>query len=158
MSKKIIVQIMISAFAVIFLFSCSAAPEATSTQTISTTTPSVQVLKTTLGDFVIVSTRPVDEVRDSKAPEGYQFLLIGLERPGSQKLIPGEFLLEDFQKMVNENHDEIYISGKEGAQSFYSQMGGWLDDDFVVGFTVPVGETYTLYWPGNTPIPLKLEE
>ena len=152
------VWVFISIIAILLLPSCGFVPGSAETEVVNTTVPSQQNLKTTMGDFVIVSARLVDEVHDSKAPDGYNFLLIGLVRPDLQKLVPGEFSLETFQATIMESHDEIYILGKNGSQTFYSQMGGWVDDDFVMGFTVPLGETYTFYWPDNAPIPLQIEE
>jgi hypothetical protein len=38
-------------------------------------------------------------------------------------------------------------------------MSGWVEDEFAMGLRVPLGaETYTLYWPGNSPIDLVAEE
>ena len=158
--NKKTVRIFCSAVVILFLASCATRSEATETAAIPTATPSPQNLKTAMGDFVIVSARLVDEVHDSKAPDGYQFLLIGLVGPDLQKLVAGEFSLETFQSTIQKDQNEIYILGKDGSQTFYTQMGGWVDDamnDFVIGFTVPVGETYTLYWINNPPIPLNIE-
>ena len=154
------VWIVISIIAILLVPACGSPASATETAAIPTATPAQQILKTTMGDFAIISARLVDEVHDSKAPDGYQFLLIGLVGPDLQKLVPGEFSLETFQGTVQKDQNEIYILGKDGSQTFYTQMGGWVDDamnDFVIGFTVPVGETYTLYWINNPPIPLNIE-
>ena len=149
---------VISAIAILFLSCCSPSSGLVETEVVNTAMPLQQNLKTTMGDFLVVSARLVDEVHDSKAPDGYKFLLIGLARPGLQKLVAGEFSLESFQAMMLEDSDKIYISGKDGSQTFYSQMGGWVEDDFVIGFTVPLIEAYTLYWPNNAPIPLNIEK
>jgi hypothetical protein len=111
-----------------------------------------------MGDFIIVSARLVDEVHGNKSPTGEKFLLVVLARPNLAKLIPGEFSLESFQNMINDGHDEIYILGNDGSRKFSTGMGGWVEEEFVMGFTVPLLETYTLYWPGNLPIPLDIEE
>jgi hypothetical protein len=119
------------------------------------------LLKTTMGDFMIVSVRLVDEVRDTKAPPGDKFLLVELARPGMEKLVLGEFPLEAFRDLILNNRDEIFVLRNDGSQLFYSGMGGWItEDEFVIGFTVfqPLPETYTLYWTGNAPFELKIEE
>ncbi len=127
----------------------------------STTDTEFPLLNTTMGDFIIVSARLVDEARDTKAPPGDKFLLVELARPGMEKLVMGEFSVESFQSMVTDNRSEIYILRDDGSQLFYSGMGGWLnEDEFVMGFTVfqPLPKTYTLYWKGNSPIDLNIEE
>ncbi len=111
-----------------------------------------------MGDFAIVSTRLVDSIHDTQAPPGSKFLLIGLTGPDQKKLVLGEFSLEAFQEMVNADHKNIFISGNDGSQSSYTQMGGWVEDDFVIGFTVPIVDAYTLYWPDNEPILLTISE
>jgi hypothetical protein len=125
---------------------------------ISSTNTASPLLKTSMGDFIIVSARLVDEVHGNKSPTGEKFLLVVLARPNLAKLIPGEFSLESFQNMINDGHDEIYILGNDGSRKFSTGMGGWVEEEFVMGFTVPLLETYTLYWPGNLPIPLDIEE
>jgi hypothetical protein len=57
-----------------------------------------------------------------------------------------------------ESSDGIYIFRKDGSQALYSQMGGWVEDDFVIGFTMPLMETCTLNLPDNAPFPLNIEE
>ena len=154
------VWIVISTIAILLVSACGSPAKPTETAAVPTATPAQQILKTSMGDFAIVSVRLVDEVHDSKAPDGYQFLLIGLAQPDLQKLVPGEFLLEKLQATMLKDQNEIYVQGKDGSQTFYTQMGGWIGDtfdDFVIGFTVPVGGTYTLHWINNPPIPLNVE-
>ena len=130
------------------------------TETASTETD-YPLLKTKMGDFIIVSARLVDEARDTKAPPGDKFLLLELARPGMEKLVIGEFPLESFREMVTDNRSEIYVLRNDGSQLFYSGMGGWLNkDEFVMGFTVfqPIPETFTLFWTGNSPIEINIEE
>ncbi len=158
MPNKKIVRIIVSAIAALFLSSCSSFSELSKTKAASTATPSFPKLKTTMGDFAIVSAHLVDEVHDSQAPDGSKFLLIGLAHSDLQKLVFGEFPLEDFHNTILESSGEIYVLGKDGSQTFYSNMGGWVEEDFVLGFTVPLTETYTLYWPNNDPIPLQVKE
>ena len=118
------------------------------------------LIKTTMGDFIIVSARLVDEARDTKAPPGDKFLLVELASPGMEKLVMGEFSFEAFQEMVTVDRSGVYVLRDDGSQLFFSGMGGWLnEDEFVMGFTVfqPLPETYTLYWTGNSPIELSIE-
>lgn len=134
---------------------------ALSTETISSPDTEYPLLKTTMGDFIIASTRLVDEAHGTIAPPGDKFLLMELSRPGMEKLVLGEFPLEDFQNLILDGRDEIYVLRDDGSQLFYSGMGGWFtEDEFVIGFTVfqPLPETYTLYWTDNPPIPLNIEE
>jgi hypothetical protein len=151
------VRVVLSTIAFLFLASCSPQAGSAETEVVSAPTPSQQTLKTSMGDFVIASARLVDEVHDSQAPQGQKFLLIELVQPDLQKLVPGEFSLEAFQATIQESQNDIFIQGKDGSQSFYSHMGGWVEDDFVIGFTVPMEETYTLHWTDNAPIPLNVE-
>lgn len=60
--------------------------------------------------------------------------------------------------MVYESDNGIYVLGKDNSQTFSTGMGGWVGEEFVMGFMVPEGEAYTLYWPENSPIELTLEE
>ena len=106
-----------------------------------------------MGDFTIVSARLVEEVHDTRAPQGESFLLIGLAKPNLEKLVAGEFPLETFQSKIQQDQNGIYVLGSDGSQTFYTSMGGWIEDDFVIGFRVPVGDSFTLYWTGNDPIP-----
>lgn len=132
-----------------------------SPDTTSITETAYPLLKTTMGDFIIVSARLVDEARDTKAPPGDKFLLVELARPGMEKLVMGEFPLESFREMVTDSRNDIYVLRDDGSQVFYSGMGGWLnEDEFVMGFTVfqPLPQTYTLYWTGNPPIELNIEK
>ncbi len=134
---------------------------AISTETVSSPDTEYPLLKTTMGDLIIVSARLVDEAHGSKAPPGDKFLLVGLARPGMEKLVMGEFSLEDFRNLILDSNDEIYILRDDASQLFYSGMGGWFtEDDFVMGFTVfqPLPKSYTLYWPDNPPIPLEVED
>ena len=119
---------------------------------------SLSILNTKMGEFVIVTSRLVDEVHGDKPLSGYKFLLIVLAGPGNTKLEAGKFSLEAFQKTVYESDETIYVLGNDNSQTFSTGMGGWLGEEFVMGFMVPEGEAYTLYWPENTPIELTLEK
>ncbi|HLO14761.1 MAG TPA: hypothetical protein VK206_08030, partial [Anaerolineales bacterium] len=124
----------------------------------SSPTAAQPLLKTAQGDFVILSARLVDEANGVKAQSGEKILLVILSRPGLAKLDPSEFSLETFGNMVHDSNVEIYILGNDGSQTI-STMGGWVGDEFAMGFRVPAGvNTYTLYWTGNSPISLRVEE
>jgi hypothetical protein len=147
------------------LSSVSLTPAIEEMEVLNTPTPitstAYPLLKTSMGDFIVISARLVDEVKGDKAPPGDKFLLIGLARPGLEKLVVGEFSLESFQNMILDNSGEIYILRNDGSKLLYRGMGGWLsEDEFVVGFGVslPLAKTYTLYWTNNPPIRLNIEE
>ncbi len=106
-----------------------------------------------MGDFIITSSRLVDEVHDQKSQPGEKFLLVTLTQPGITNLVPGDFSLETFQKMIQDSNGQIYISEKNGSQHI-STMAGWVQAEFVMGFVVPIMGSYSLYWPGNAPIEL----
>ena len=131
--------------------------EANATPAIVTLPP--PVLKTDVGELAIVSSRLVSEVKDAKANAGEGILLLTLARPGPVELDPHEFSLEAFQTMVSaEGQGRIYIEGSDGMQAT-SAMAGWVQDEFTMGFRVPLGtEPYTLHWPGNSPIELSPEK
>ena len=110
-----------------------------------------------MGDFVIASARLVDEVHEEKSQAGEKFLLVVLTQPDLTDLIPGEFSLEDFGNMRHNSDGEIYILGSDNSR-IISTMAGWVEDEFAMGFRVPILETYTLYWPGNSPIDLNVSK
>jgi hypothetical protein len=143
----------------LILFLASYSTPAATPETLSTETaiPAVQTLKTSIGEFEIASARLVDEVHDTKAPEGMKFMLISLTGLDSRPIILGEFDLEDFQKMINEEPGGVRIVGDDGSETRYTQMGGWLDDEFLIGFTVTPAKTYTLKWGDSVTIPLDVE-
>ena len=111
------------------------------------------VMKTSLGDFVIVSSRFADEVHGTKPNPGEKILLVILSQPGKEGLGPNTFSLEAFDKMVHDtSKGEIYILGDDGSKTI-STMGGWVDDEFAMGFRLPAEvKTYTLFWQDNPPI------
>jgi len=115
--------------------------------------PENAVLKTSLGDFVIVSARFVDEVHGEKPNPGEKILLVILSQPGLERLDPAAFSLEAFDKMIHDTSKEpIYILGGDGSKTI-STMGGWIDEEFAMGFVVPAAaNTFTLFWPDNSPI------
>lgn len=116
------------------------------------------LLKTEQGDFAIASARLVDEANGVKPQAGEKFLLVILAQPDLTSLDPGKFSLEAFSDMTHDPNTEIYILGNDGSQTI-STMGGWVGDEFAMGFRVPADiNTYTLYWTGNSPISLRVEE
>jgi hypothetical protein len=115
-------------------------------------------LKTEMGDFVIASSRLVNEANGAKPLEGEKFLLVILTQPDLTNLDPNNFSLQDFSDMIHNPDMEIYILGDDDSQTI-STMGGWVGDEFAMGFRVPAGiNTYTLHWTGNSPIELRVEE
>ena len=159
---KSIVKILV----LVALFSVSAcnAPLAATEESkaVDTPTPEIDtaqpVLKTSMGDFVIVSTRFVDEVHGATPGPGEKILLVILSQPGLEQLDPATFSLEAFDKMVHDTtKGPIYIQGSDGSETI-STMAGWVDEEFAMGFKVPTtSETYTLYWPDNPPTDIAVE-
>jgi hypothetical protein len=128
---------------------------ATSASNTESTQP---LLKTEMGDFAIASARLVDEVNGVTPQAGEKLLLVILTQPDVANLDPGNFSLEAFSNMTHAPGTEIYILGEDGSQTI-STMGGWVGDEFAMGFRVPVDiNTYTLHWTGNSPITLHVEE
>jgi len=130
---------------------------ATEIEDSSTTVPENKitqpVVKTSMGDFVIVSARFADEVNGEKPRSGEKILLVILSQPGVERLDPGTFSLEAFGNMTHDtSKGEIYILGDDGSRTI-STMGGWVNEDFAMGFRVPAAvKTYTLFWQDNPPI------
>jgi len=139
------------------LAACS--PSTTSVPTdvpAATTAPTAArpVLTTTMGELEVVSARLADEVHDQPARPGEKYLLVTLTQPGKAALAPGEFSLEEFQKMIQDSNGQIYVSGEGNVQAI-STMAGWIEDEFVMGFNVPERSVYSLHWPGNDPLTLE---
>ena len=155
--KRKAAWILVLIIAGLCLSSCSPASPLPATDTANTEAPSQPVLKTSMGDFVIASSRLVDEVHGQQAQSGRKFLLLIFSEPDLTNLVPGEFSLEEFQKMMQDNSGQINVSGSDSSQNI-STMAGWVDDEFAVGFIVPIAESYTLNWPGNSPIALSPTE
>ena len=117
------------------------------------------VIKTAMGDFLILAARFVDEVNGAKPTSGEKILLVFLSRPNNKPMDPSTFPLEDFDKMIHDtSKGEISILGEDGSRTI-STMGGWVDEDFAIGFRVPVtAKTYQLFWPGNPAIDIIPED
>ena len=116
------------------------------------------LLKTELGDLSIASARLVDEANGVKPQTGEKLLLVILTQPDLTNLDPSNFSLEAFNTMIYDPNTEIYILGNDGSKTI-STMGGWVGEELAMGFRVPAEiNTYTLYWTGNSPIPLRVQE
>ena len=116
------------------------------------------VFKTTIGDFAITGSRFVAEANGTRPGPDEKLPLVFLARPGVEKLNPGEFSLEAFDQALRDlSQGEVHIAGDDGSYTICT-MGGWVEDDFAIGFRVPASaKTYTLFWPGNDPIELSPE-
>jgi hypothetical protein len=157
-------------FVSVMLFSLSACmqpqtPSSAATEIESSSTPAPEsnsaesVVKTSMGDFVIVSARFADEVNGTKPNPEEKILLVILSQPGVERLDPGIFSLEAFGNMTHDtSKGEIYILGDDGSRTI-STMGGWVNEDFAMGFSVPATvKTYTLFWQDNPPIDIVVNE
>lgn len=101
------------------------------------------ILKTNDGDLVYVSARFVDETPMETPAPGYKLLVVILERADGQAID-----LESF----NAEHVEIVVHGDDGSRTL-STMGGFLGEEFAIGFRVPDNAaTFTLEWGDNPPI------
>lgn len=137
-------------------------PAATEPPELATSAPNTEaaqpLLKTEMGDFAIASARLVDEANGVRPQAGEKLLLVILTQRDLTNLNPDNFSLEAFGNMTHASGTEIYIEGDDGSKTI-STMGGWVGDEFAVGFRVPADiNTYTLYWTGNSPISLQVEE
>jgi hypothetical protein len=137
-------------------------PAVTEQSELVTSAPSTEatqpLLKTALGDFVIASARLVEEANGVKPEAAEKLLLVILTKPDLTNLNPNEFSLEEFSNMTHAPGTEIYIQGDDGSKTI-STMGGWVADELAMGFRVPADvNTYTLYWTGNSPFPLQVEQ
>lgn len=85
------IRLLTSIALTLLMSSCNSLTPKTATSTVVATTAvatptsiadtTYPLLKTTMGDFVVLSARLVDRGYEDKAPDGYKFLLIGLVRP-----------------------------------------------------------------------------
>jgi hypothetical protein len=116
------------------------------------------VLKTSIGDFMIDSSRWVEEVNGVKPGLNEKILLVLLAGPGQTRLDPNNFSLEAFDKALRDfSSGEVHISGDDGSYTI-CPMAGWVGanyEEFAMGFRLPTtAKTFQLVWPGNEPIPL----
>lgn len=149
-------KLLLSLLTLTLALSLAACGSATTPVPAATAAPTAArpVLTTAMGELEIVSVRLADEVHDQPARPGETFLLVTLTQPGKAALAPGEFSLEEFQKMIQDSSGQIYVSGEGNVQAV-STMAGWIDDEFVMGFAVPELSVYSLHWPGNDPLTLE---
>jgi hypothetical protein len=161
-------RMAILALVILFVSACAPAssaqlpPETTEPGELDTsasnTTAAQPLLKTEMGDFIIASARLVDEANGVKPQAGEKLLLVILTQPDLANLDPSKFSLQAFHDMTHDTDTEIYILGNDDSQTT-STMGGWVGDEFAMGFKVPAAITaYTLYWTGNSPVSLHVEE
>ncbi|MBI5351644.1 MAG: hypothetical protein HZB50_03300 [Chloroflexi bacterium] len=161
---------IVTIFVSVMLLSLSACiqprtPPSAATEIEASSTPAPEsniaqpVVKTSMGDFVIVSARFADEVHGEKPAAGEKILLVILSQPGLERLDPGTFSLEAFGNMTHEtSKGEIYILGDDGSRTI-STMGGWVDEDFALGFRLPAAvKTYTLFWQDTPPLEIVVSE
>lgn len=136
----------------------TATPTAVETKK-ATFTPAPVVIETTLGDFVIASTRFVKEVNGVKPGRDEKILLVILTRPNQEKMDRTTIPLEKFSQMTHDTtNGEIYILSDDGTKTIHT-MGGWVDKELALGFRLPVtAKSYTLYWQHYPPIEIVPEE
>lgn len=137
---------------------CQAAPAAPSPAApAESATPvapsSSRRLQTALGEFAVVAARYVAEANGTRPQPGERLLLVILAQPNLEPLTPNDLSLEAFDQAVHDPGDGgVYLLGADGPP-VTSTMGGWVDEEFALGFRVPTtGGTYTLHWPGNDPL------
>ena len=137
---------------------CQAAPAAPSPAApAESATPvapsSSRRLQTALGEFAVVAARYVAEANGTRPQPGERLLLVILAQPNLEPLTPNDLSLEAFEQAVHDpGAGGVYLLGADGTP-VTSTMGGWVDEEFALGFRVPAaGETYTLHWPGNDPL------
>jgi hypothetical protein len=138
------------AILLLFLASCTPQPAVSGaglpdvTETpVAAIEPARTILKTNDGDLIYVSARFVDETPMETPAPGHKLLMIILERADGQPID-----LEGF----NDEHIEIVVLGNDGSRTL-STMGGFLGEEFAIGFRVPDSAgTFTLEWGDNPPI------
>ena len=139
----------------------TAQPAATATitveQEVEETAPN-NVFTTKIGDFLVDSSHLQDEVIGGDAGENSKFLLVVLTHADGSPIDPETFDLEAFQE-IREGQVEIkwnelpnysldHLMKSDDDRYFaICPMGGWLNDDFVVGCTVPApADEYWFVW------------
>jgi hypothetical protein len=145
---------LISLVAALSLTACGAQPAAPTMTSVPTVAPvataavaptaaAKPVLKTALGDLMVISARFVSEVHGETPAPGLKILLVGLERADGTSID-----LQAFQTAQLGTH----ILGDDGSETI-SPMAGFVENEFVMGFRLPeTVKTYTLVWPGNDPV------
>jgi len=157
-----ILLVTLSLFVSLSFAACGKVPQVTIEMPTSASALQLkQVFKTTIGDLEIESVRSVDEVNGVSPGPNEKLILITLGKPGQAKLSKSDFTLEAFDKALRDQSiGEVHISGDDGSYSVCS-MAGWVGekyDSFAMGFRIPAtAKTYQLFWPGNEPIDLHLD-
>jgi hypothetical protein len=102
-------------------------------------------LKTAVGDMVYTTARFVNEANSTRPEPGKKLLLVFLERADKSSI--------DLQKWVDARQ-QIFIRGDDGSETL-STMGGFVDNQFAIGFQVPeTVKTYQLVWGDNPVFPV----
>lgn len=150
----------ISTVMLFMLFSGCTAPVQT-TPALKTPTPTEAetvrspVISTSMGVFEIVSAQLVDEANSTKANPGEKILLVGLTLDGKSPVL-GSIALDEFRELTQSTtfDDQVHVTGTNDLNSI-SNMAGWVNDEFVMGFLVPdtAGE-FLFHWPGLESIDL----
>jgi len=118
-----------------------------------TTAPAADgILPTSIGDFKFLSARIVEEANGAVPQPGEKILLVVIERVDGEQID-----LAAFDTAIREVPEGVNIEGDDESKTLHT-MGGWVDDDFVLGFRVPETlKTYTLHWPGANPLSIQPE-
>jgi hypothetical protein len=110
------------------------------------------ILPTSIGDFKYLSARIVDEVNGAVPLPGEKILLVVIERVDEEQID-----LAAFDTAIRKVPEGVFIEGEDGSKTIHT-MGGWVDEDFTIGFRVPEAlKTYTLHWPGANPLSIEPE-
>ena len=137
----------------ICLFTLSACTSRVLNTPTPTTAPAaVGILPTSIGDLKFISARIVDEANGAVPQPGEKILLVVIERMDGEQID-----LAAFDTAIREVPEGVFIEGDDGSKTIHT-MGGWVDEDFSIGFRVPKAiKTYTLHWPGATPLSIEPE-
>lgn len=130
------------------------------------------IISTKIGEFRVAASHLQDEVMGSNAGENRKHLLVVLTHVDGTPLSPDTFSLEEFEEN-RETQMEIkwtetpdysidYLLKSEDDRFFaICSMGGWIDEEFVVGCEVPYpADEYWFHWGfagENEPVLLKPE-
>jgi hypothetical protein len=102
-------------------------------------------LRTAIGDMVYTSARFVNEANSTRPEPGKKLLLVFVEQADKSSI--------DLQQWVDAKM-QIFIRGDDGSKTL-STMGGFVDNQFAIGFQVPeTAKTYQLVWGDNTVFPV----
>ena len=147
-------------------------PENTAQPPIEDERPATNIITTKMGDFRVTESHLQDEVIGGYTSKGEKFLLVVLTHPDGSMIDPETFSLEEFQdngegqvaiKWVKPPDRSLdHLVKLDDSYLAFCPMGGWINDDFVVGCTVPhPADEYWFHWgyeSENEPILLSPEE